>query len=302
MGHRKEYKDMKVIEKKKIWFGLSIAVIFIGLMMGLLQGFNLGIDFTGGTMMQIDLGKEVSVSELQDITTKFDLNAEIIHIGQNKHEIMIKTTKDLDNKQRKEIFDVFKGKYDLKDEALRQSEQFGPKVGKEMQKKALMAVGIAAIGMLIYITFRFEFKFGLAAIAALLHDILMMLSVFAIFRIQINSSFVAAMLTIVGYSINDTIVVFDRIRENIKYMKKKNYVGIVDESINQTLVRSINTSLTTLITIAALYVLGVESIKQFALPLIAGIAIGTYSSIFIASPIWVLWKEWEMKKGRYNAA
>lgn len=293
---------MKVIEKKKIWFGLSIAVIFIGLMMGLLQGFNLGIDFTGGTMMQIDLGKEVSVSELQDITTKFDLNAEIIHIGQNKHEIMIKTTKDLDNKQRKEIFDVFKGKYDLKDEALRQSEQFGPKVGKEMQKKALMAVGIAAIGMLIYITFRFEFKFGLAAIAALLHDILMMLSVFAIFRIQINSSFVAAMLTIVGYSINDTIVVFDRIRENIKYMKKKNYVGIVDESINQTLVRSINTSLTTLITIAALYVLGVESIKQFALPLIAGIAIGTYSSIFIASPIWVLWKEWEMKKGRYNAA
>ncbi|WZL71533.1 protein translocase subunit SecF [Clostridiaceae bacterium 35-E11] len=293
---------MKVIEKKKLWFGLSIAVIVIGLIIGLLQGFNLGIDFTGGTMMQIDLGKEVNVSEIQGITTKFDLNAEIIHIGQNKHEIMIKTKEDLDNKERKEIFDVFKEKYDLKDEAFRQSEQFGPSVGKEMQKKALMAVGIAAVGMLIYITFRFEFKFGLAAIVALLHDILMMLAVFAIFRIQINSSFVAAMLTIVGYSINDTIVVFDRIRENIKYMKKRDYVGIVEESINQTLVRSINTSLTTLITIAALYILGVESIQQFALPLIAGIAIGTYSSIFIASPVWVVWKEWEMKKGRYNAA
>ncbi|WP_168198268.1 protein translocase subunit SecF [Crassaminicella thermophila] len=293
---------MKVIERKKLWFSLSIAIIVVGLIMGMIQGFNLGIDFTGGTMMQINLGKRVSVDEIRNIISKFDLKADILHVGEEKHEIIIKTKKDLNNNQRQEIFKVFKEKYNLKDEDLRQAEQFGPSIGKEIQKKALLSIAIAALGMLIYITFRFEFKFGVSAIITLLHDIFVVLAIYAIFRIPINSSFIAAMLTIVGYSINDTIVVFDRIRENIKFMKKKNYDDIVDASVNQTLTRSINTSLTTLITITALYILGVESIKEFALPLIAGTITGTYSSIFIASPIWTSWKNWEVRKGRYNAS
>jgi preprotein translocase SecF subunit len=152
----------------------------------------------------------------------------------------------------------------------------------------LIALLLANLGILIYISFRFEWKFGIAAIAALIHDVLIMLVVYSIAQIAINASFIAAILTIVGYSINDTIVVFDRIRENKKHTKKIDYNDLVNRSISETMVRSINTSLTTLVTILALYILGVPAIKDFALPLVVGIIAGTYSSIFIASPLWVL--------------
>ena len=292
---------MQIMERKKIWFGLSVAIIFLGLIFGLVRGLNLGIDFTGGTMMQINTNKVVPVEEIKEITSVFSLNADIIHVGQEKHEVIIKTTKDLNNEQRQEIFKVFKEKYNLTDEDLVQAEQFGPAIGREIQNRAMISILISAIGILLYVSFRFELKFGIAAIIALIHDILVVLAIYIIFRIPINSSFVAAMLTIVGYSINDTIVVFDRIRENIKFMKKKNYDELANISVQQTLSRTINTSLTTLVTITALYILGVESIKQFALPLIAGILTGSYSSIFIASPIWVAWKNWEKRKTGYNA-
>lgn len=162
-----------------------------------------------------------------------------------------------------------------------------------------MAILGAAVLMLIYITFRFELVFGLAAIVALLHDVLVLISVYAIFNITVNSSFIAAVLTIVGYSINDTIVVFDRLRENVKREKNKRYDEIADMSIGQTLTRSINTSLTTMLVIGSLLVLGVDSIKEFALPLMAGVAVGTYSSIFIASPVWALIRNRKAKKGSY---
>ncbi|MBB6214839.1 preprotein translocase SecF subunit [Anaerosolibacter carboniphilus] len=293
---------MKIVEKTKIWFSLSIAVIVIGLLVGFINGFNMGIDFTGGTMMQINIGKTISVEEAKNITSQFALDADILHAGDEKQEIIIKTKKDLDNKQREEIFNAFKEKYDLKDEDYRQAEQFGPSIGKEIAQRALLSILIASVGMLAYITFRFEFKFGVAGIIALIHDVLVVIAIYGLFQIPMNSSLVAAILTVVGYSINDTIVVFDRIRENVKFMKKSNYAEVANDSINQTLARSINTSLTTLITIVTLYVLGVESIKQFALPLIAGIATGAYSSIFIASPIWVMWKNWEKNKGKYKPA
>ena len=293
---------MMIMNKTKIWFGLSIAIIVIGLIMGMINGLNMGIDFTGGTMMQFNLGKEVKVNEIKDIISEFALDADIIHAGQDKQEVIIKTKADLNNDQRQEIFSAFKGRYNLTDEDFLQAEQFGPAIGEEIRNRALLSIAIAALGMLAYITFRFEFKFGIAAIIALLHDIFVVLAVYAIFRIPVNSSFVAAILTIVGYSINDTIVVFDRIRENVKFMKKASYEEIADTSINQTIARSINTSFTTLLSIIMLYVLGVDAIRQFALPLIAGIATGTYSSIFIASPVWTLWKNWEKKNKRYNAA
>lgn len=293
---------MMIMNKTKIWFGLSIAIIVIGLIMGMINGLNMGIDFTGGTMMQFNLGKEVKVNEIKDVIAEFALDADIIHAGQTKQEIIIKTKADLNNDQRQEIFTAFKERYNLTDEDFLQAEQFGPTIGAEIRNRALLSIAIAALGMLAYITFRFEFKFGIAAIIALLHDIFVVLAVYAIFRIPVNSSFVAAILTIVGYSINDTIVVFDRIRENVKFMKKASYEEIADTSINQTIARSINTSFTTLLSIIMLYVLGVDAIRQFALPLIAGIATGTYSSIFIASPVWTLWKNWEKKNKRYNAA
>ncbi len=291
---------MQIIERKKIWFGLSIAIILTGLIVASIAGLNLGIDFTGGTMMQINLNKYVSVGEVREITSSYDLNADILHVGEQKNEVMIKTTQALNNNQRQEIFNEFKEKYNLVDDDLKQAEQFGPAIGKEMQKKALISIAITALGILIYVSIRFEVKFGVVSIVALIHDILIVLSIYAIFRIPVNTSFVAAILTIVGYSINDTIVVFDRIRENIKFMKKKNYNELANTSIKQTLVRTINTSLTTLVTITVLYILGVESIKEFALPLMAGIITGSYSSIFIASPIWASWKNMEKNKTGYQ--
>ncbi len=290
---------MKIVEKYKIWFGTSIAIMIIGLVFIFTQGLNYGIDFTGGTMIQVDLGKKVSVEEIEKTIASYNLKPEILHVGEAKTEVMIKTTEALDNDKRAEIFATLAKAYQLKDTAFRGSEQFGPAVGQELQQKAMIAIAIASVGMLAYISFRFQFVYGVAAITALLHDILILISVYAIFRIPVNSPFIAAILTVVGYSINDTIVVFDRIRERLKDKKKESYSDIANESIKSTLARSINTSLTTVIVISGLYVFGVESVKTFSLPLIVGIATGTFSSIFIASPIWALWMDHQAKKGRH---
>lgn len=241
-------------------------------------------------MLQIDFEKTVPIEDIKKITNTFDTKASIIHAGTNKEEIIIKSTLDLDNQERNEIFTKFKEEYGLKDEALIQSQKFGPAIGSEIQKKALIAVVLATIGILVYTSFRFEVNFGVAAIIALVHDALVVFAVYAVFNIPLNSTFVAAILTIVGYSINDTIVIFDRIRENLKLMKKEKYEDIANTSIKQTLSRTINTTITTLLAIVTLYILGVDAIKDFAFPLIVGMITGTYSSIFIASPIWYLFK------------
>ncbi|OON92499.1 MAG: protein-export membrane protein SecF [Candidatus Epulonipiscium fishelsonii] len=173
-----------------------------------------------------------------------------------------------------------------------EENSFSPTISPEITAKAVQAVILSAILMLIYIWIRFQdLKFGTSAVIALIHDILVMLTVYAVFRIPINNSFIAAMLTIIGYSINDTIIVFDRIRENKKLMEKSDNSIIINKSIKQTLSRSINTSLTTLIVVLLLYIIGTSEVKEFAFPLVIGILSGTYSSIFIASPVW-----YEMKK------
>lgn len=280
---------MKIVQNYKIWFSISLAVMILGLVMAITSGVNLGIDFTGGTLMQFNIGQDFTVEEIKEITSTFELEADVLHAGATKQEVIIKTKKDLSNQQRMEVFNAFKEKYGLEEADFRQAQQFGPSMGSEIRNKALISILLASVGMLIYITFRFKsIKFGAAAIIALIHDTLIVLSIYSILKIPVNSPFIAAILTIVGYSINDTIVVFDRLRENLKYMKKETPFEIADVSIKQTLTRSINTSLTTLLVIGSLYVLGVESIKEFALPLLAGVITGTYSSIFIASPVWAL--------------
>lgn len=286
---------MKVIENRKIFFGISLAIIILGIIMTGVNGLQKGIDFEGGTLIQINIGKQISVDEVREITDEFDKEAHIIHSGKDNNEIIIKSKMDLSNEERNNIFEQFKEKYDLKDEDLVQSQKFGPSIGKEIRKKSLLSAGIAVVAMLIYITWRFEFKFALSAIIALIHDVLITLSVYAIFKIPINSSFIAAILTILGYSINDTIVIFDRIRENNKSSRKAThdeayYINLIDGSIRQSIKRTINTSLTTLVTIVLLYVLGVEDIRVLAFPLIVGVITGTYSSMFIASPIWYILK------------
>lgn len=278
---------MNIAHNYKKWFIISVLVITLGLVFAIVNGVNLGIDFTGGTMIQFDLGQEVPLDEVKTELDAFELDEEVIHAGEGNHQIIIRTKESLSNDERLEISDQMEEKFD--GEFLGAS-QFSPSVGDEIQEKALVAMLLAAIGMLAYITFRFEVLFGLSAIIALVHDILILLAVYAIFNIPMNSSFIAAILTIVGYSINDTIVVFDRIRENVKRMKRKDNFEIASISIDQTVLRSIFTSLTTLIVIGSLFVYGTPAVREFATPLLAGVLAGTYSSIFIASPVWAILK------------
>ena len=290
---------LNTMKHYKLWFAFSGAVILLGFVMMLFNGLNLGIDFTGGTMLQVEIGKEISVAEISDVIKSFDLNPDIVHSGVEKTEVIIKTKASLDNDLRKEVFGALKEAYGLEDSALKGAEQFGPAMGKEIRNRAIISVLIASVVMLIYISIRFETVFGIAAIIALFHDVLFLISIYAIFGIAVNSSFIAAVLTIVGYSINDTIVVFDRVRENVKREKSKEHFEIINTSVSQTMTRTLNTSLTTLIVIGALYVLGVTSIKEFAFPLFVGISVGTYSSIFIASPAWALTRNYLAKKEHY---
>jgi preprotein translocase SecF subunit len=293
--------NIKFAENLKIWSIISISVIVLGLIFAIVGGVNLGIDFTGGTMMHFEMDQVVEVDAIDEIVDSFDLDPDIIHAGLDNTEIIIKTKQSLDNTQRMEVFNAVSEVYNLDNSHFLEAEQFGPSIGDEIQSKAMTSILIAAVGMLIYITLRFELIYGITAIVALVHDVLILLSVYSIFNIPINSSFIAAVLTIVGYSINDTIVVFDRVRENVKLIKKGTFAHIANVSLRQTLTRSINTSLTTLLVIGSLYVLGVESIREFAFPLMAGVLVGTYSSIFIASPLWAFFKD-RKNKLRYKKA
>ncbi|QQY78759.1 protein translocase subunit secF [Keratinibaculum paraultunense] len=276
---------MNIIKNRKLYYTISLGIIIIGLVTMFVRGLNYGIDFTGGTSIQIKIGKMIIVDEAKEIVDEYDKEASIVHIGENKDEIMIRSKKDFTNDEINQIIDEFVKKYDIKKKEF-QSEKFGPFMGEEIKKKALLSSAIAIVAMLIYISWRFEFKFAAAAIIALLHDVLVTFSVYSIFRIPVNSAFIAAILTILGYSINDTIVIFDRIREELKISPKKSLEEIINGSISKSLTRTINTSLTTLVAVLVFYIVGVEDVKILALPLIFGIIAGTYSSLFIASPLW----------------
>ncbi|BDR65131.1 protein-export membrane protein SecF [Clostridium tetani] len=287
-------KTLKIIEKTKIWFAISVIIMLLGLVFIIKDGLNFGIDFKGGTLVQIKMNKEFDKGEVDKILKKYtnDYTTNEARDQDNNIQLEIRSN-SLKDEQIKPMFNEIKDKYKLKDEDLLSKRSIGASIGKELRQKAILSLVIANIAMLIYVGFRFEFKFGLSAILALVHDILITISIYAIFQIPINSSFIAAVLTIVGYSINDTIVVFDRIRENSKRNRKANEVEIANISIAQTMTRSINTSLTTLFTIAAVYIF-VPSVREFALPLLIGVICGAYSSIFIASPLWTIFR----KKGK----
>lgn len=275
-----------VIGKKKIFFTISSVVIVAGICFALFSGLEYGIDFTGGTTMGIKLGKYVETPEIRTITDTVDKTMSITYVGENKDSVELKTTVDMDNKARSEFFNKFKDKYKLKDDAFYKSSQFGPSVGDEIKHKAVVSVIIATICMLIYISFRFKLAYGIASIIALLHDVLIVFAMYAFFRIPINSPFVAAILTVVGYSINDTIVIFDRVRE-VLGVKRSHIEESANLAVNNTMRRSLNTSITTLLAILSLFLMGTDSIREFTFPLIVGVAAGTYSSIFIASSLWV---------------
>lgn len=290
----KETKIFNIIGKTKIWFATSLILIVIGIGSLAVNGFNFGIDFRGGTQVVIDFGEDFDKAEVEKIANKYanDITANKV----DGTQIEIKSN-GLESSKIKEMFSELKEKYSLEDSALLSEDQIGASIGAELRNKATLALLVATVAMLLYVAIRFEFKFGVAAIIALIHDLLITVGIYAVFQIPVNSSFIAAVLTIVGYSINDTIVIFDRIRENSKTMRRVNSSEVADVSISQTMTRSINTVLTTLMTIVCVYIF-IPSVREFALPLIIGIACGAYSSIFIASPVWVLLKN-KTKKNRH---
>ncbi len=283
---------MNIIKNRRYSYMISLVIILAGLIMFFTNGLNYGIDFTGGTMIQLNIGTFVEVEDAREIMDKYDESASIIHAGSGKEELIVRSSLDLGNTEISNIVDEFVGRFQM-DPDNYQAQKFGAFMGKEIRNRAILSIGIAALLMLAYISFRFQFKFGVAAIVALIHDILIALSIYSLLRLPVNSSFIAAMLTIVGYSINDTIVIFDRIREELRLNQKKGLEETIEDSVKLSLRRTINTTITTVIAVGSLYVLGVEDVKVLALPLLLGMLSGTYSSLFIATPVW-----FSLKKGK----
>ena len=267
------------------------------------NGLQFGIDFKGGTIVRIDMGKAFDKAEADKIIAKYaeDAQTNVANVeGKNTPELEIKSMA-INDENISAMFKELKEKYSLKDDALVEQERIGASIGSELKQKAVVALAIAIIGMLIYIGIRFEFNFGAAALLSLVHDVLVVLGFYALFKLPLNSAFVAAMLTIIGYSINDTIVVFDRIRENQKYMKRSDPVLLANASMTQTMARSINTGMAVIITLIAVHYF-VPTVREFTIPLLVGIISGTYSSIFIATPFWVIFKKRAKRVKRTSAA
>ena len=280
-------KIIPLIDKRKLFYIISAVILVIGLGCGVIRGLNFGIDFTGGTMIQMDMGKQVDIDDVKKAIADYDLDPEIIYSGTGNKEIVIRTTVAMENEERAKVIDTINEEFGTTDDDVIAQELFGGSVGKELRNNAILAIVIAALCMLIYIRIRFrQWRFGGAAMLGVLHDVLIVISFYAIFQIQVNNPFIAGILTVVGYSINDTVVIFDRIRENLRYMKRGTLVETIDRSITQTLGRSLMTSATTLIVMVPLLIMAGSAIRVFVLPLMVGILAGTYSSICVCSPLY----------------
>lgn len=297
---------MDIIGKKKIYFLISLILIIPGLISLVTHGLRLSIDFTGGSRLeyQFDAKHKVQPGSLETLVEK--QGTEVYSIqksGENRYLVRTKPLEQsVHEKIKKTLEKTYAGAKELAFETV------GPVVGAEVTANAFKAVVVASLLIVLYIAWAFRkvpkpassIRFGICTVVALLHDVLVVVGVFSIFgavwHVEIDSLFVTAVLTVIGFSVHDTIVVFDRIRENLRRMPTAPFAEVVNESIKQTLVRSLNTSLTVLIVLIALLLFGGESIKWFVVALIIGIASGTFSSIFNAAPLLVVWEEWSRKR------
>ena len=280
--------------KRKIFFSISAILVVLSIVLLFVKGLNFGIDFTGGTTLQFDLDKtkySVDVeNEIRDIVKKHANTNDITIQKTGENGVSVKTI-EMTNEQSDKVIEDVKKAYKLEQKHVLANEKVSGTVSGRLIGDSVKAILLAIILMLLYITIRFDFQSGTSAVLALAHDVIIMLGFYALFGFTVNTGFIAAILTIVGYSINATIIVFDRVRENSRMMKKATPDEIADKAITSSYLRAINSSLTTLFTIGVLYVMGVASIKEFALPIIVGIVAGTYSSLFIAGPFWAWWKK-----------
>ena len=277
---------------RRIWFLLSLVLIIPGFICMGVRGFNFGIDFTGGTIIDLRFEQPVTLSDVRSSLAKYDLDGSTIQLAgaesgiESSENVMIRTV-DLEENQRKEVMASLT--QDVGPYTVLREEKVGATIGGELITNAVLALVISWALIILYVAYRFEWRFGVSAVLALIHDIVIVLAVFSFTQRQIDSSFIAALLTIVGYSINDTIVIFDRIRENLKlhFRRGGDVNELVNTSVYQTLTRSLYTVFTVLFTTFALYWFGGETTKDFAFALLVGFASGCYSSIFIASQLWI---------------
>ena len=284
---------MDIINKRKKFFAVSLIIICIGIVTMIINSvsgkgaLNYDVEFTGGTSMDIDIGGDFRNSDISDIIK--DVTGQSVPQVQRvtgTNEVSIKM-QSIDSETRTALIEALNQKYT--DMEVHDVSDVGGTISGEMQRAALLAILVSCGAMLVYISIRFkDFRAGASAIFALVHDVLVVLAFYAVLRIPVNNSFIAAILTVLGYSINATIVIFDRIRENKSNFRVNETADKINKSVTQTLARSVNTSLTTLFTIGTIYILGVQSIKEFALPLIIGIISGAYSSIFLAGAVWYM--------------
>lgn len=283
---------------KKFGYLLSIFMVAVSLSLIIFKGFNFGLDFTGGTSIQVRFEKPVETGEIRKALKTVNLEDSMIQeIGTKgtDYEIRISLKKGnstkVYNQVKKALNQFFKGKYKIL-----KLDYIGGVIGEELRKASIYSILAVMVAILIYVGYRFEPVFAVGAVVPLFHDAIITLGIFSAFSIELDLSVIAAILTVLGYSLNDTIIVFDRIRENIKIRGKKNILMLVNQSINENLARTIITSGTTLFSVLALYLFGGASLKNFSLALLIGIIVGTYSSIYVASPIVVDFERFLRKK------
>jgi len=282
-------KPLALMDKSKRFGILSVTVLVIALTLILTKGFNYGIDFAGGTLVQVQYEGKAPIKKIREAISKDKHyeSASVTFFG-SEEEVIVRTKtssqalgEDVGDKMRALLKDT--GKFEV-----RRVDMVGAKVGSELREKGLMSLLLAIIGILIYVSFRFEWRFAVASVMALVHDVTIAMGAVVLFNIEVNLDTLAALLTILGYSLNDTIIVFDRIREGIRTIKNPDLGDIIDESVTRTLSRTTLTSLTTFFVVFTLWMFGGEIIHGFGFTLLVGIIVGTYSSIFVASPI-LMW-------------
>lgn len=290
-----------IIGRRKVWYVISSILIIASLFFMVTRGFNMGIDFTGGTIMDLKFEKTVNINDIRGVLNEYNLSNSTIQLsGESSssteaQNVMIRTV-DLEEQERKDVMAALSDK--LGDYQVLREEKVGATMGTELIMNAIYATIISWLLIIAYVSYRFEFKFGIAAVLGLVHNVIIVLGAFALTQRQVDSSFIAALLTIIGYSINDTIVIFDRIRENLKLHFRKNgdIVELVNVSIFQTMTRSIYTVCTVLFATFALYFFGGDTTKDFAFAMLIGFFCGAYTSIFIASPLWVTFRRFSDRR------
>jgi|BioPla2DNA2_1021312.scaffolds.fasta_scaffold34295_2 preprotein translocase subunit SecF len=313
-------RKFEIVKNKNKFFLLSVVIIVLGIVFYFINGLQLDVEYRGGTRILIETNSETDANQAdavveealgKSVTTQslktYNPEAEDNMIYMLRFDIASDET--LTDEERSIVYDVVAQNFDVKENGNHDMLSVSPTIGRETLLNGLKACLIASVLIILYVTWRFSalsgFSAAITAIIALLHDVAVVFSLYTIFKLPVSEVFITAALTIIGYSLNDTIVVYDRIRENSKLMKKQVLDEIVDSSINQSLSRTINTSVTTLITVVCLYIFAavnnISSLMEFSLPLIVGFVAGTYSSLFIASPLWMMWRKSVMKKSLKSA-